>query len=1820
MKRFFENTLISGAYSKALRVVALLCVLLGVSTSALADAGFHSTDAWNFLYYPGTGGDTWVSGGINNGETKDLGTLSGTPYMKGLLAKTWKTKNAGNVCSVTAKYKIDNGSEQSVSLDSWSDLGESNGSVNQQLKKEGLNIAMPTTPGAHTISFTFTANVNKSGTGNCNATVTMNGAITYTIAAQHYWLKHPWDGGDWYWKEMDDKNQLTATYRGNCMNCSQTKDEGSSCLTPVSSCGSAINSGTECVFKYDPSTNTITMTPTAGCGSSSSLPTQVGACQKIDIYSKDNVNLYAFKDGQPIAGYNWDGGVNTNPKGTKTTYNGSTYYQWSINGYDYIQIVFRNGELSKQSGDSPVLYGGYTYVFDGGFIQDSKPTPTPASYTTVDCGDSETADCNSNEIQIWCKGKNNNIDMYCYAWEEGNDTNHPLGNWCGTLKQSTGSYNGAQYAVWTVDCNTWNINNNLNVIFNDCSGTQTANLMGLEKGYRYIFDLTRKPDGTTLSEWKDQVVYSQRSACGGSGEVEEVHNGSLYLNLSSFTDWAKDNAVLKAKMIKKDGSSDLINLIQCTSEPNIYYFESVINLANYTKVQMLRINPDDANHTWNTSAEHPFSNKLTCVNITGWDSNSNISEYTGTCTVSTSSVLIGKQAEVSLEGDKVSLYGYLSYTFCNANLSEYGFVYCQGSATQGCTPNRNSPRIRVQGGVTHLIRGEEFSVSNYDGLVQGYTYGYKAYVMMGDMMMLSDETGYFTLADCTTRPTAGETLTYTIDASLGVTYENACTLTYGSLETAIKRLKESWEDEEEDYQYVTKVSTKNGDSYNLKQDVVMNIRFYDDTPDETGKAYAYAGTKKVTSAGSDKVDGGTNLALLIDFINLGATEDYTLTIKADNPLVQPWVHHAIIRNSRNVTLDGLALYSDPSGKINDCAFEIDVNTTKWDTISVGAVKNANILIKNCYIGASGFSGIHASGYEGITFINNDIEATFKGSTDNDKEWGASAKFMACKNIKFIQNNFRGDHCTLLWLQECQDAVFMNNVFWNTNKFLDTTGKYTPAAIRLVTQFGRALQNIGYFYNTSYFAQNTTVSTSRYDYMSFKVGSGNTSGSSADFKLDKIYFLYNNCYSYDEDCPGRSDSPFLGLTLPEANFCGNNFWSAYDDIKGNTKSAFAFGCAANTFVNVASQVCETTATGPASLVVKEDELNFGSPLTAANVKTYTNVEVTEVEVTSDRLTSEVRKNETTWTAGAYQQGINKDTKVIIWQGVTSNNWDDRNNWLDAETGNRLTCLNNLTEDLKVIIPSANSEVYPTPSHGVLYWPNIPSSFYYATRIEENGIPKAEQVTANSKEFAKTIELEYGAGITGVENLVNGDERHYTNAIVGFTAPRQQWILVGTVIMPKDAKTGKYRNIVSGDYFITNQMPHVYMHEAKLVETTNSNGETEWITTWDETFADLNIEVPSTKVFAINLADQYGKYKLPASYYNSFNPGANVDPWAPHTYKNFDGKFVNDEAMPNYTGLSAGVPVLLNNSYPVNIDAKKLENLTGGTIQYYDGSWKNTEATSGDVLLRPQHGFVFTPAEGKDYLSITKDMLAGGDTKSRNAEVKLPTLSLNLFNANTGVESSNVVVKIDELLAESEIASTNVKKVFSPNEAYPELYIVANDEMYSRYTTNSTSVVIPLGVRLKKDMNIKFSREYFENFSEATLVDTYTGKETNLLRNTYTTETLVAGTIEGRFFLNLGVVVEEEEETPEEGDNITTEVEESEMANGAINIFVNNDNTIKVITNQVELKTIYVSDMAGRTMKYDVKGYAAKLKLPVAQGVYTVSVIGDTANRTEKVMLK
>ncbi len=1290
-------------------------------------------------------------------------------------------------------------------------------------------------------------------------------------------------------------------------------------------------------------------------------------------------------------------------------------------------------------------------------------------------------------------------------------------------------------------------------------------------------------------------------------KVEEVHNGTIYLDVAKLADWTSAGAILKAKVTYKTDSSEELDLVQCAVDGNIFYVDQVLNLSNISKVQMLRYDPNNTSNLWNYTSELAFSEATPCVQLTGWvngQGGATLTAYSGSCGISLGSpVCLTLDANVFAAGNLVTLYGYLSETLCEA-ITDYGFVYCMGTATSGCEPTRNSPKLKADN-LSQLYRGQAFQ-HTATNLPLGYTYGYKAYAVIGDIMYLSDETGYFRLADCTNRPEAGSPITITVNAALGEDFVDDCKLTYGSLKTAIDKLKASTENDDP-YKYVV----KSGSSYNLQQPVVINVHYYDDTPDDNTSAYIYRGTTNVGKyAGNNKP---ANSNLLDNFNYEGADPANTLTIKAGTTVAKPWVHHIVIRKSKNIVLDSLCIYSDPNS-VGDNALEMDKDIASgdagWHSLNTnGYVDDANILVQNCMIGSDGFTGMHISSYDGVIFKNNDFESVFDDASSNAIAWGASAKFMWCKNIKFIQNNFRGDHATLMWIQDTQNMLVMNNVFWNTNKFTASSGQRNPSAMRLVTQFSNQVANVAFYYNTYFFADNGKTSTSTYDFMSF--------AEDHNIDVETTYFKYNNCYSYDEDCPGKSSTPFYDKSVSSTNFCPNNFWSEYDARQGSSSSAFAFGCSGNTFTNVKGEVCATTASGPASLIVKGILMNAGSQPTQQELIGFT---LTEDEALADRYYKNVRPDGSGWTYGAYQSKVSAATDTIYWIGL-SDDWDDRNNWEyetrkdlndpnSAKIRQRVSCINNFSENLTAII----EEIGTVEVQGGRKWPCIPDSF----TVGRSNMDSREHVSAgltsttDAGMFAKKIVVEYGAGITGVENLKDGSTLYYEDAEVGFTAPRNQWILVGTVVKPWDEDLSEYRNVKSGDYFVKDHLPHVYMHQAKLTDGKAS---------WADPFSSLEVEVDPTTVFAINIPDQYGKYKLPAAYYNPMY-STNYDPTEPIDYNNFVGRFVNEEEMPTYSDLTAGEPVLLNNSYPANVDARVLESETGGTVQYYNydaGTFMNTSSTSNDVLLRPQHGFIFTPAQGKKSLEVTKVMLVGGNTRSRSLAVDMPTFSLNLYNANTGVAYSNVVLRYDELKDVNIASPADVEKVFSPNADAPELYIIANNGKYSRVDVDAMTQVIPLGIKLQKDMNVKFERAYFEGFNNVILTDTYTGAQYDLLRRSYTTEVLIAGDIEGRFYLNLEV---RDNIVDEPDDNLTTDVEDATADVSSISIYVDDaaDNTIRVVSNGTELETIYVSDMAGRTMRYDASGYAAALRLPVAQGVYMVHVIGENATRTEKVVLK
>ena len=356
------------------RVTLLLLIFSAFTTSAWAESGFFSNGAANISI-----SGSWKTE-FNSSQVADfaLGTVTSAPTIDDTWVKVW---GDGAITQVYFGYKVDGVDKGEIASVSKSGGGD------KTIDWNSLNITLPSTSGAHTIEFWYRSNTNVYLSNNSS-----NYKITYTIAgaaSTTYHAKYPWDGGNnWYWKEFDENNQIEGTFRGGCMNVDTSENNNASCIVVT---GGSLNNGDPCIFTYNPSTNKVTATPTGGSGDtpSGNLPTSKGECQKIEIYSKNNYNLYVFKDGSPI-GPNWE----YTQEGESVSYDGSPYYKWTICKQDNVQIIFRNSERNKQSGNSPVLYGGYKYFFeeDVEVVENgnSNPIPNPKSYKEIEIEDCST--------------------------------------------------------------------------------------------------------------------------------------------------------------------------------------------------------------------------------------------------------------------------------------------------------------------------------------------------------------------------------------------------------------------------------------------------------------------------------------------------------------------------------------------------------------------------------------------------------------------------------------------------------------------------------------------------------------------------------------------------------------------------------------------------------------------------------------------------------------------------------------------------------------------------------------------------------------------------------------------------------------------------------------------------------------------------------------------------------------------------------------------------------------------------------------------------------------------------------------------------------------------------------------------------------------------------------------------------------------------------------------------------------------------------------------------------------------------------------------
>lgn len=559
--------------------------------------------------------------------------------------------------------------------------------------------------------------------------------------------------------------------------------------------------------------------------------------------------------------------------------------------------------------------------------------------------------------------------------------------------------------------------------------------------------------------------------------------------------------------------------------------------------------------------------------------------------------------------------------------------------------------------------------------------------------------------------------------------------------------------------------------------------------------------------------------------------------------------------------------------------------------------------------------------------------------------------------------------------------------------------------------------------------------------------------------------------------------------------------------------------------------------------------------------------------------------------------------IIWSGIDDSNWDNRKNWLKTD-GNVLSAADVLASDLIVTLP-AGKDRYPV-------LPDV--STYEAFKTVRDKECNCAQVNAGDNEtatmVADKIYMEYGAALVGVENLNKGTSR-YREVEMEFTPKRYNeitkcydWSLVGPVVKPwDDENPGQTRDVISRDYYL-NYLPHVYMHEAKVSD--------DYEISWNESFPNLDVKLPNNKAFAIRLPNQYGRNDkgkgLPAAVYNRRNE-TSYNPTDLITF-HFKGRFYNEAELPKYTGLETGKPVLLNNTYPANINAYELQK-GNGTIVYYDYDNKSfvPVGDNKDAVIMSQHGFMFTASNDGD-LIVSQSCMQNTATGERSAEEEIQGLRLQIANEDKAL-ASEIFVRYDYLKEDNVDYKFDSPKVFNKMEPeLPDMYAIRYNSKWAGLTVPTLEKQIPLGIKVSASDQVFIISLKNSNLPyDILLEDRSTGNVYNLSEGEKcVVEGLGIDDYEGRFYLGTS-----------ESD-ISTDIEEKVEESATIDVFTRGKTIVVSADAGVELDYVELVDMSGSKEIYELEGgHYEEIPAIVPAGIYVVKVVADKTSVVTKVKL-
>lgn len=179
-----------------------------------------------------------------------------------------------------------------------------------------------------------------------------------------YYMKHPWGGGSWEWKQLDGNNQVTAAYGGNGVNVHTSADDnGAQWIDSPTLVGNP-TVGTQCVFKYDTNSKTVTITATSGGTGGGTTTTSS------DIYIPGDFNSWN-ETGNPVL----SNGTSTISL-TKGTHKFKIIIgtQWYGNGGTMTRTNCTDWNFDANSGDAQInadVAGNYVFTV----VKNSDGTP-----------------------------------------------------------------------------------------------------------------------------------------------------------------------------------------------------------------------------------------------------------------------------------------------------------------------------------------------------------------------------------------------------------------------------------------------------------------------------------------------------------------------------------------------------------------------------------------------------------------------------------------------------------------------------------------------------------------------------------------------------------------------------------------------------------------------------------------------------------------------------------------------------------------------------------------------------------------------------------------------------------------------------------------------------------------------------------------------------------------------------------------------------------------------------------------------------------------------------------------------------------------------------------------------------------------------------------------------------------------------------------------------------------------------------------------------------------------------------------------------------